>query len=727
MSEPVLRLALPAPVWGLYDYLPPEGEAPVALQPGQRFMVPFGRGRRCAVLVELASESELPPERLKRALVRLDEKPLLPPDHLDFLLWAAHYYHHPPGEALFAALPARLRKGEPPLRPRPQWAVRTSRPAADLKRAPRQQALLAWLEAQGGTAALTALRQAMPGAPAALRALVEKELVALEIERPSPAAARPPAFEPDADQAAAVAAVTARPGGFRAWLLEGVTGSGKTEVYLQLAARVLAEGRNVLVLVPEIALTPQLVRRFAERLAVPMAVLHSGRGVGERELDWRRAAAGEARLVIGTRSAVLVPLPRLGLVVVDEEHDPSYKEQEGMRYSARDLAVVRARRAGCPVVLGSATPSLESLQNAARKRYGHLRLRRRAGGARPPAMALLDVRNRPLEGGLSPPLLARIGRVLEKGHQVMVFLNRRGWAPVVHCRSCGWLSECPNCDARQTWHRSLGSLVCHHCGSRRPLPPACPDCGGPLQPLGAGTERLEEVLTRRFPGHPLVRIDRDSTAARGSLEKLLAEVRQGRPGLLVGTQMLAKGHHFPQVALVALVDVDGGLFSADFRAAERMAQLIVQVAGRAGRGAVPGEVLLQTRYPDHPLLQTLVREGYDAFAQAALAERRAAELPPFSHQALVRAAARKSEAAERFLAQAAALASQTGGDRVGVWGPVPAPMARRAGLHRHQLLLQSTARGDLQELLDTLVPALCRLPDSGRVRWSVDVDPVELY
>ena len=734
MSETILRLALPAPVWGLFDYLPPRNVDAEALRPGQRLLVPFGRGRRCGLLVETAVESGVPAGRLKRAEKLLDEAPLLDAAHLEFLRWASDYYHHPPGEVLMSALPVRLRKGKPLLR---QAANRVCLAAGvdqgtleELGRAPRQQEIVRWLLEAGGCSSLENLRARFPTAPAILRLLRDKGIVVLRHDWEPAPAAKPvrPAYALNEEQRTVVESVSAHLERYAAWLLEGVTGSGKTEVYLQLAQRVLERGRSVLLLVPEISLTPQLVARFRERLQVPMALLHSARSEGERERDWQLAASGRAQLVVGTRSAVLAPVPRLGLVLVDEEHDSSYKQQEGFRYSARDLALVRAHRAGCPVLLGSATPSLESLKNAAEGRYHWLKLRRRAGVAVPPTMQLLDVRNQRLEGGLSAPLMGMLEETLSRGQQAMIFLNRRGYAPVLTCYACGWLSDCPRCDARQTYHRRWHKLICHHCGSERPVPDVCPDCGAAeLHPLGQGTEQLEQVLERCFGGYPLVRIDRDTTSRKGSLDRLLEEVRRGRAGLLVGTQMLAKGHHFPNVALVAIVDVDGGLFGADFRAAERMAQLIVQVAGRAGRGEHPGRVLLQTRFPDHPLLQTLVRDGYPAFAEQALAERRAAELPPYTHQALLRASATRLETAEAFLQQAADAAAGLGGGCVAVWGPVPAPMPRRAGKFRAQLLLQAPERKQLQRLLDGLVPCLQKLPDASRVRWSLDVDPADLY
>ncbi len=695
-------------------------------------MVPFGPSERCGLLVKLSEETELPASRLRAARRLLDEQPLLDEAHLAFLEWAAAYYHHPPGEVLMSALPVRLRKGKPPLKPKPSHAflrrITENEVRALNKRAPRQAEVLAWIREQGGCIRLEDFRRRFPSGRSALNALCTKGWVALGMEEGAPARAQTLPHYLESEQQTAVTAVTAGLDEYRAFLLDGVTGSGKTEVYFHIAEQVLARGRSVLLLVPEISLTPQLVRRVTARLAVTVAVMHSGLSAGEREQAWQLARTGQARLVLGTRSAVFAPMPRLGLVLVDEEHDASYKQQEGFRYSARDMALVRARRAACPVVLGSATPSLESLKNAMDGRYRWLRLTRRAGGAKAPAMQILDVRNQRLAGGMSPPAMQALEQTLSRGEQAMVFLNRRGYAPVLSCYGCGWLSDCPRCDARQTLHRGQGKLICHHCGSERPLPKVCPSCGSAeLHPLGQGTEQLEEVLRRRFPDYPLVRIDRDAASRKGSLDRLLARVKQGGAGLLVGTQMLAKGHHFPDLTLVVMVDVDSGLFSADFRSAERMAQLIIQVAGRAGRVALPGQVLLQTRFPEHPLLRSLVEEDYNAFARQALREREMAALPPYSSQALIRASARRLDTAEGFLQQVAQLAAELAKGEVLVWGPVPAPMQKRAGRHRAQLLLQAGRRPELQSLLRALVPALSSLPDAGRVRFSVDVDPVDLY
>ncbi len=531
----------------------------------------------------------------------------------------------------------------------------------------------------------------------------------------------------NSSQMAAVALVAAELDRFQVFLLEGITGSGKTEVYLRLIEAVLARGRQALVLVPEIGLTPQLLARFRERLPGPLAVLHSGLGDRERLNAWLLARAGVARVVIGTRSAVFAPLRTPGLLIVDEEHDPSFKQQEGFRYHARDLAVIRGHQLGIPVMLGSATPALESLYNVQRGRYRILNLPERVGGGSEPVIEILDMRRQPLTEGLSRPLLERIRTHLARDEQVLLFLNRRGFAPVLFCHECGWLSQCQHCDARMTLHLRQRRLICHHCGDSRPVDVACPACGSvDLRALGHGTERLEAALRREFPDIGIARMDRDSTRRRGSLESLLADIHNGECRLLIGTQMLAKGHHFPEVTLVGIVDADQGLYGIDFRASERMAQLILQVAGRAGRADKPGTVIIQTHHPDHPLLRILVSQGYPAFAAAALMERQAAALPPFAHQALLRAEAATAEQATVFLHTARALAEPIA-DGLELLGPAPAPMERRAGRYRAQLLLQAVHRQDLHHFLDLWTPRLWAQRNDHRVRWSLDVDPMELY
>lgn len=729
----ILRVAVDAPVFGMFDYLPVIdwiGEIPV---PGMRVLVPFGRSQRLGIIVEVAARTEQNPDRLKAVASVLDRAQLLGTADLEFVLWAAGYYHHPPGEALFSALPARLRRPLPPLESGESgWRLTPAGRVgvAGLTRAPKQAQVARLLLAHDTGLGDAELKRHLGDCCSALRALVTRGWVEpCHIAVVPPSSGRATAIGPELDphQRQAVDAVREAFGEFRAFLLEGVTGSGKTEVYIRLLQTLFTTGHQALLLVPEIGLTPQLLRRFAERFEVPTVTLHSALGAGERERAWRCAAAGEATLVLGTRSAVFVPLPRLGLILVDEEHDLSFKQQDGFRYSARDLAVRRAQQTRCPVVLGSATPSLETLHNAHSGRYTRLELPQRAGGAVPPELLTLDIRAQPLRAGLSPVLLRLIREELDNGNQVLLFLNRRGFAPALTCHGCGWIGECPRCDAKLTLHLAADRLCCHHCGWLRATPKACPDCQGTdLQPLGRGTERLETELRELFPATPSARIDRDSTRHKGELERLLGAARRGEIPLLLGTQMLAKGHHFPGVTLVGILELDQGLYGADFRAPERMAQLVVQVAGRAGRARRSGRVVLQTRHPHHPLLLSLRRQGYPAFAAAALAERKQAALPPFSHQALMRAESRDEGAATEFLERAAREATDIAGRGVAVWGPIPAPMERRGGRYHAHLLAQAELRPDLQAFLTAWLARVRALKGAPKVRWSLDTDPQEM-
>ena len=722
---PIVKVAFDTPLRRCFDYLPPTGGA--APCPGARVRAPFGRRAAIGVVVAAAEHSELPAGRLKRIQEVQDAGPLWDPVTFALLLWAADYYHHPRGEVLFAAMPAPLRDGAAALRPRRAWRLSAAGLAAlasSPRLGPRQRQLLALV----GTAETDAGTIAAAGLGVTLRDLGRRGWLESE-ERPEPAPAAgtgAPGPVLTADQARACAAVGARLGNYGAWLLHGVTGSGKTEVYLHLIERVLATGRSALVLVPEIALTPQLVARFRERLPVPIVALHSSLGDSERLAAWRAAASGAAPVVIGTRSAVFTPLPSLGLVVVDEEHDPSYKQQDGFRYSARDLAIVRAQRQDVPVVLGSATPSLESLANAAAGRYHLLALPERTGRAGQPRIGLVDLRHHPVRDGLSQPALAAIERHLGAGGQVLVYLNRRGWAPTLFCPGCGWVAPCAACDARLTVHLRQARLRCHHCGAEEPMPFACARCGAEVRPVGEGTERLEATLGALFPAAPLVRIDRDVIRRRGDIERALDSVASGRARILLGTQMLTKGHDFPDVTLVVVLSADQGLFGADFRASERLAQQIVQVAGRAGRGDRPGEVLIQSAFPEHPLLQSLITEGYAGFSRSALAERRAAGWPPWSHLALLCADGPHRADVHAFLCAARDLAPPDAAGGVRLLGPAPAAMERRAGRYRARLLVEASARTPLQRLLSRWLPAIEALRRPRGLRWSVDVDPLEV-
>jgi primosomal protein N' (replication factor Y) len=721
----VLKVALPVPLPRLFDYRAPQPDAGWI---GCRVSVPFGARRAVGLVVDVGP-AEGDSAKLRDILRRLDPEPLLRGELLATLRWVADYYHHPLGEVLATALPVALRAARPPPRAGETWlglsaAGRTAREGGSARRGSRLAALLERLAS--GAQPASALDATLPGWRDSARLPRARDWFVWREGALPEAPIRPQLDGPplNPEQAAALSAVEAALGGFAGFLLDGVTGSGKTEVYLGAIRRVLERGQQALVLVPEIALTPQLLQRFRERLPGRVLAMHSGLAEGERARVWLTAARGEAGVVLGTRSAIFTPLARPGLIVVDEEHDAAFKQAEGLRYSARDLALVRGRALSVPVLLGSATPSLESLANLAAGRLTRLALPHRAGPARPPVIRVIDTRGQRLEDGLAPELLAAIATRLERDEQVLVFRNRRGFAPLLACRHCGWHAECERCDAAYTLHRQHHRLHCHHCGRERKVPARCPSCGlVALEPLGHGTERLEDGLAARFPDVPVLRIDRDSTRRRGALDEMLDRVRCGGAAILVGTQLLAKGHDLPRVTLVGVLHADAGLMRADFRAPERLAQLVVQVSGRAGRAERPGEVMLQTLQPEHPLLRTLLSGGYAAFAREELALRRATGLPPYAFQALLRAEATERKPLRSFLDAARAAAPAVAG--VAVHGPMTAPAERRAGRWRMQLLLESASRPALQAALSAWIPAVRALPLARRVRWSLDVDPLE--
>jgi primosomal protein N' (replication factor Y) len=607
----ILQVALPVPLPQLFDYFGPQETGEI--DRGTRVLVPFGKRQLVGVVWGTSTQSPISDTRLLSVIKVLDEcTPLLNMELMDLLDWCSRYYKHPPGEVVFNALPPALRRASGKLPgPRVRYRLtdagklRLSEPPG---RAGKQHALLAQLE--DGPALPEALRAWSSSWRRTISRVCAQGWVLEEPDQARGPEARP-GPELTQDQLAALQSVTADLGHFRCHLLDGVTGSGKTEIYLKLIEQVLGAGQQVLVLVPEIGLTPQLVRRFSERLGLQPAVYHSNLSSGRRLAAWSAARCGQAGLLLGTRSALFMPMVRPGLIIMDESHDSSFKQQDGFRYSARDVAVKRASVLGIPIVLGTATPSLETLHNAKQDRYSWNRLRKRATGALQPSWRVLDMRHQPAGGGILEPVLQSIGETLEQGAQAIVFLNRRGYAPVLLCHECGWHASCSRCDSNLTWHRSVRTLVCHHCEHRQSVPACCPDCSADaLQGAGEGTQQLEQLLARRFPGFPLYRFDRDQVSRRGAFEELYEKVRSGGPCILVGTQMLAKGHHFPLVTRVVIVDLDQALYSGDYRAMERLGQLMIQVAGRAGRGDRPGEVILQTHHPDHPMLELLFHSGY---------------------------------------------------------------------------------------------------------------------
>ena len=739
MNPAVVQVAVPTPLRRVFDYLPARGRRTEDYLVGTRVRVPFGRQQLVGVVTGISPASALSAAKLKRIQASIDETPVLPEDVLALLHWASDYYHHPVGEVIHQGLPVLLRQGRPALPRRVAlWALapqgqqlNNDELEALSHRAPRQAALLRSIsQAPGQLVDADTLNREHARWQAPLARLVNRGWIAKQDRpllpvSPDDAEAGPPL---NADQQRAVDAITDRLGRFTRFLLDGVTGSGKTEVYLELIRGVVAAGQQTLVLVPEIGLTPQLVQRFRRHLSCAVGVLHSGLSNHERLTVWLAARDGQLPVVIGTRSAVFTPLRSPGLFIVDEEHDLSFKQQDGFRYSARDLAVLRAQHADVPVLLGSATPSLESIYNVQQQRMTRLLLPQRAGPAQPPQLRILDIRNQSMEAGLSPAMVQIMQKHLAREHQVLLFLNRRGFAPTMLCHDCGWLAACPRCDSHLTLHRSAGKLRCHHCGTEQAVPAQCPACGNlDLRSIGAGTQRIEAGLAELFPHAEVLRIDRDSTRRKGSLEDLLTRIQDGKRQILVGTQMLAKGHDFPKVTLVGIVDADQGLYSADFRGAERMAQLIVQVAGRAGRAEHPGEVLIQTHHPDHPLLHQLMEQGYAAFAAQLAEERQAAQLPPFSRLVMLRAEATTAAAPQAFLEQAHEQAESLSGNEVVLFGPMPAPMERRAGRYRAQLLAQADSSGPLQRLLAAWIPKLEGIKGQRQVRWSIDVDPQEMF
>ena len=719
-------MALDVPLARNFDYLAQDATGDDV---GRLVVVPFGRGRRVGVITGMADTTDVAPGRLRAVQRIVRTRPPLPPDTLALCRFCSGYYHHPLGEVLLGALPTALRRADaaqlaPPVVFRLTAAGHAVRLDTLPASATARRALLERFHAAG---VLADAHVRGPSARRALRALLAAgwvdasgELRAATAARAADAPVAPkPALNPG--QAAAVAAITAALGRFQTFLLQGITGSGKTEVYLRVIEAVLERGAQALLLVPEINLTPQLEARLAARFGADLLVtLHSGLADGERLARWERAASGRAGIVAGTRLSIFTPLPRLAAVIVDEEHDASYKQHEGLRYHARDLAVFLGRQRGVPVVLGSATPSLESFRQAEAGRYRRLILDARASG-QPPQVRILDVHGVVLDDGLSAALLQALRDNLARGEQSLVFLNRRGYAPTLLCPSCGWVAPCHRCSARLTLHAPGRRLRCHHCGHDERVPVACPSCGSQeLRALGEGTQRVEQVLAARLPGARVVRIDRDVTRRRGAFRDLRERIEANEVDVLVGTQMLAKGHDFPNLTLVGVLGADLGLLAADFRAEERLFALLLQVAGRAGRGERPGQVLVQTAFPGHPLFAALAAQDYDGFARGQLAARAASGFPPFLHQALLRAEAVEERAVFDFLAEAARCAQPLPGG-VQLYDPVPASRARIAGRWRGQLLLQSPVRGPLHRLLESWLPQL----EDARVRWSLDVDPLE--
>jgi primosomal protein N' (replication factor Y) (superfamily II helicase) len=728
----IVRVALDVPVNSLFDY---RAEDVRAADIGRRVLVPLGKKTVIGIIVEVSARSNVPAERMKNIVRVLRDTPALSAGDLRLMQFVAAYYHNALGPTILSTLPPRLRRpgavtanitGCFTLTP----AGKAAEPDKELPRRAAVKRRLMTLLKQQCVLDEAAVGRVGSTAVSALRQLIDCGWVARH-ERPAPPEPTGLAYEKScgppltAEQVAAVRAIHDKLNQFEAFLLLGVTGSGKTEVYLQAIDAVLRAARQALLLVPEIALTPQLEALVRDRFpGAALTTLHSGLNESERLEHWRAAQAGQARVVLGTRLAVFTPLPGLGLIIVDEEHDASYKQEEGPRYSARDLAVVRAQQCKVPVVLGSASPALESYYNAINGRYRLLTLSQRIN-ARPPCIQCVNTRGERLPDGLSPRLLDAINLRLEQQEQSLVFINRRGFSPVLLCPACGWLSGCQRCSSKLVLHLHDRRLHCHHCGFQGAVPTACPECGNAgLVPVGEGTQRIEAALEKSFPRARILRIDRDSTRRKLAWPEMRSRIHDREIDILVGTQILAKGHDFPHLSLVGVVNADSLLHSTDFRASERLFALLIQVAGRAGRGDAPGEVLIQTAFPDHPLYAALRSQDYASFARALLADRQQAGFPPFVHQALLRAEAPRLETTLAYLGRAARIGKAIAGQHVTLYDPVPASMMRRAGRERAQLLVQAESRSRLQAFLTAWHARLAAEP-SRPARWSLDVDPLE--
>ncbi len=661
MKPVILQVAVPVPLPQLFDYLPPLDHPDCnAFQPGQRIKVPFGRRELVGILVQVQTESSYELNKLKHATARIDEQPILSPHLIKLCQWMSQYYHHPIGDGFATILPKYLRS--------------------------------------------------------------DKSIDSLKLTADSKPQLKQHNYTLTAEQKTAVDTI-AQQNTFNVFTLVGVTGSGKTEVYLQAINIILNKGQQALVLVPEIGLTPQTLERFQQRFDKHIVAFHSRLTAKSRAKAWAKAAADQADIVIGTRSAIFSPLPKLGIIIIDESHDGSFTQHSGLRYSGRNVAIQRAKLLNIPIVLGTATPTLETLYNIEQHRFQRLTLSERIDTGTLPAIQCVDLRQQKLTAGISNVVFDHIKSHLARKHQILIFLNRRGFSPVMMCHACGWVANCKYCDAKMVFHKSTRRLHCHHCAFSQPFSDRCADCNtSPLLAIGQGTEQIESVLAEHFPKNTIIRVDRDNTSKKGEMDKLLQKIHDNEAQIIVGTQMLAKGHHFKHLGLVVIIDADSGLYSHDFRATEHMGQLLTQVAGRAGRELHDAEVLIQTHHPNHPLLQTLLSKGYAEFSKQLLAERQQALLPPYSHLALLQAEGRTTNTVKQYLYSLQQALSKPADPHCKIFGPIPANINRKAGYYRMQLLIQSTQRPALHALLERL--ELLTAQNKAPIRWALSVDPL---
>lgn len=726
-----IRVAVPVYLYDCFDYSLTAEQYHQA-EVGARVAVSFGRQNVVGVIVEKLTD-EKPLDlgfKLKAITELLDDSAILDAKVLSLLTWSAQYYQFPIGEVMHTALPSFLRQGKPYNLLARMWKLIDDHAEDKLKRSEKQQDAYKILKLHPTGTSENILNLAGIET-ATLKALEKKKITQCILEaqdfKPQAMTLAQMPLAPNDEQKRAIQNILKVRHSYHAFLLDGLTGSGKTEVYLQVMQEVLKQGKQVLVLVPEIGLTPQTVSRFQSRFHCHIALLHSGLNDSKRLQAWQSAQTGKASIVIGTRSAIYTPLPHLGLIVLDEEHDLSFKQQEGFRYHARDVALYRAHLENCPIILGSATPSIDSYALVEQGKMTRLELDQRAGVAVMPKMHVIDLKVAQKQNGISQQLIHEVQKRLDKKEQVLIFLNRRGYAPVLICESCGWQAKCPHCDANFTVHRQpYQHLHCHHCGTIHRMPEHCPQCQhSELKPIGLGTAKVEENLQELFPNFDVIRVDRDSTSRVGSWQKIYNKIQKSEPIILLGTQMLAKGHHFPYVTLVAILDIDSGLLSVDFRATERTAQLIIQVAGRAGRGEKKGEVYLQTLRPDHPLLNTLLESGYRSFAKQTLKERKAAWMPPYRYAALLRCESKDQELNQNFLQEHAQALRQASENSIDIWGPIPAPMERKAGRYQAHMVLLSKDRARMHFYIRQWWQNVWHNKPHG-MKLSLDIDPQEL-
>lgn len=743
----ILEIAIPSPLKRCFDYLlepaikknetldllaqpcKPENKPsrqPETLVPGLRIKVPFAGRQVIGFLLQVKDSSDFDTQKLKSIIEVIDETPVLSATLLDMMRWAADYYQYSLGESLNSAIPALLRKGHALLDLQQRyWRLTDTGKNAQLRpSAKKQHAIIAYLKNHQQLA--DTAKNELGFSLSALKSLKQKGYIDDVLLPPAESELKihSSPLQLNQQQQLIIDDFKASKLNYQAYLLEGITGSGKTEVYLQLIQHVLEQGKQALVLVPEIGLTPQTLKRFEDRFDCPLAIFHSNLTDKQRLLFWQQAKSGHAKIIIGTRSALFSAADKLGIIIIDEEHDISYKQQDGLRYSARDLACVRAKLDNIPVILGTATPSLETLNNACLGKFRHWILNERAGNASPPCIDIVDIRQQQMFEGVAESSLAQISNCLNRGEQTLIFINRRGFAPSLICHGCGWVSQCHACDARLTTHLKAGHLRCHHCQAIEPIPQQCPECNSPeLMFQGVGTERLAMTMQQQFPGIPIFRIDRDTTTHKNALPEMMENIHNTQAAILVGTQMLAKGHHFPNVTLVLILEADSALLGIDYRASERFGQLLTQVMGRAGRAEKPGTAIIQSHYPEHAQLQNLVQNGYNHFAMDLLTERQQLELPPFSYHALLRLESQDAEQAQKILIQ---MQQQLHHLPCISLGPFPAGLQRRAYYFRYQLLLQANKRSQLKQALAVITQQAEQLIKSPKVRFSIDVDPQDM-